>query len=349
MDYVGTPEKAIDGDKAHGWCGTTIPGWLQVKFDKVYSIRKVGIVLGSHKQTYAISLSQDGEHWTTVVSARESPNSEGEHSRLESFDVPPTDAQYIRADITKTSAPGGHIFQAVVNELEAYGVPVEHPKQAAVTPPAALAAPPLAVAPFDAEQAKEHQQAWAKHLGVPVETTNSIGMKLVLIPPGEFMMGSPEDEKDRGAAEGPQHRVRITKPFYLGVYTVTQEEYRTGDGEESKLFLTWWRRGKPRCWERHEPFPGGKRVAGRRGGVLPMVVGIAGGKGGGVCIPVADRGPMGVCVPGGHNHAVQFWQRLQWPPGELRRQLPLRNREKRPVSGPNDDGRLISAERLWAL
>ena len=38
-------------------------------------------------------------------------------------------------------------------------------------------APPFAVAPFDAAKAKEHQDAWAKHLGVPVEHTNSIGMK----------------------------------------------------------------------------------------------------------------------------------------------------------------------------
>ena len=54
-------------------------------------------------------------------------------------------------------------------------------------------APPPAVAPFDAQKAKEHQEAWAKHLGVPVELTNSIGMKLVLIPPGEFTMGSPKE------------------------------------------------------------------------------------------------------------------------------------------------------------
>jgi hypothetical protein len=37
--------------------------------------------------------------------------------------------------------------------------------------------PPPAVAPFDAKKAKEHQAAWAKHLGVPVELTNSIGTK----------------------------------------------------------------------------------------------------------------------------------------------------------------------------
>ena len=42
-------------------------------------------------------------------------------------------------------------------------------------------APPVAVAPFDETKAKEFQQAWAKHLGVPVEMVDSIGMKLVLI------------------------------------------------------------------------------------------------------------------------------------------------------------------------
>jgi formylglycine-generating enzyme required for sulfatase activity len=76
-------------------------------------------------------------------------------------------------------------------------------------------------------------------LGVPVEMTNSIGMKLVLIPPGEFQMGSPKELIDEVlknpllpdrytdilAGEGPQHRVRITKPFCLGVYEVTQGEY----------------------------------------------------------------------------------------------------------------------------
>ena len=39
-------------------------------------------------------------------------------------------------------------------------------------------APPPAVAPFDATRAKAHQKAWADHLGVPVEYTNSIGMEL---------------------------------------------------------------------------------------------------------------------------------------------------------------------------
>ena len=47
---------------------------------------------------------------------------------------------------------------------------------------------------------------------------NSIGMELVLIPPGEFMMGSDSYQAD----ERPVHRVVISKPFYLGKYEVTQ-------------------------------------------------------------------------------------------------------------------------------
>ena len=46
---------------------------------------------------------------------------------------------------------------------------------------------PLAIAPFDTAKAKQHQAAWAKYLGVPVEITDPIGMKLVLIPPGGFV------------------------------------------------------------------------------------------------------------------------------------------------------------------
>src|SRR5262249_20448553 len=46
-------------------------------------------------------------------------------------------------------------------------------------------------------EAKKHQAAWAKHLGVAVEIENPIGMKFRLIPPGEFSMGIPKEEKEK--------------------------------------------------------------------------------------------------------------------------------------------------------
>ncbi len=105
--------------------------------------------------------------------------------------------------------------------------------------------PPSAVAPFDFKQARAHQQAWAKYRGVPVEQKNSIGMPLVLIPPGEFMMGSTPEQnavsrkmaqdseiatKDftwaRLDEEGPQHRVTLTKPYWLGTTEVTFGQFK---------------------------------------------------------------------------------------------------------------------------
>jgi formylglycine-generating enzyme required for sulfatase activity len=55
----------------------------------------------------------------------------------------------------------------------------------------------------------------------PKDITNSIGMKMVLIPKGTFMMGSPESEKGRQKDET-QHEVTISKDYYLGVTEVTQ-------------------------------------------------------------------------------------------------------------------------------
>jgi formylglycine-generating enzyme required for sulfatase activity len=64
---------------------------------------------------------------------------------------------------------------------------------------------------------------------------NKVTLKLVLIPAGKFLMGSPETEKDH-AKDEVQHEVTITKPFYLGVYEVTQEQYEAVIGENRSEF-----------------------------------------------------------------------------------------------------------------
>ena len=86
------------------------------------------------------------------------------------------------------------------------------------------AIPKLLVAPFTSEVARRAQEDWARRLGKPVEFTNSIGMKFRLIPPGEFLMGE-ADGTAQDDDEKPQHLVRISQPYYLGVYPVTQAEY----------------------------------------------------------------------------------------------------------------------------
>jgi formylglycine-generating enzyme required for sulfatase activity/serine/threonine protein kinase len=68
------------------------------------------------------------------------------------------------------------------------------------------------------------------------EMVNSIGMKLVRIPAGKFLMGSPANEEGRYPDEGPQHEVEITQPFYMGAYEVTQEEYQKVMGTNPSWF-----------------------------------------------------------------------------------------------------------------
>ncbi|HUT94607.1 MAG TPA: SUMF1/EgtB/PvdO family nonheme iron enzyme [Thermoguttaceae bacterium] len=65
---------------------------------------------------------------------------------------------------------------------------------------------------------------------------NSIGMKMVLMPAGEFMMGSPDSDPAGRDDEKPQHLVRITRPFYLGIYPVTQAEYERVIGANPSHF-----------------------------------------------------------------------------------------------------------------
>ena len=87
-----------------------------------------------------------------------------------------------------------------------------------------------------ADQAKQHQTAGAAHLGAPVEVTNSIGITFRLISAGEFQMGSPDSDSDAYGDEKPQHTVRITKPFYLSVTEVTQEQYERVMGTNPSRF-----------------------------------------------------------------------------------------------------------------
>jgi formylglycine-generating enzyme required for sulfatase activity/serine/threonine protein kinase len=92
------------------------------------------------------------------------------------------------------------------------------------TPPAARSTtpPPPAIAPFAATQARKHQEEWAKHIGIEVEVTNSIGQTLVVIPPGRFTMGEGDKTVD----------VTLTKPFLLGQTEVTQGEWKEVMGTE---------------------------------------------------------------------------------------------------------------------
>lgn len=80
------------------------------------------------------------------------------------------------------------------------------------------------IAPFDAEGAQLARQQWSEYLQSEVTIENSVGMQLLLIPPGRFLMGSRREEEARDIAELP-HRVLLTQPFYLAASEVTYEQW----------------------------------------------------------------------------------------------------------------------------
>jgi serine/threonine protein kinase/formylglycine-generating enzyme required for sulfatase activity len=73
--------------------------------------------------------------------------------------------------------------------------------------------PTLLRAPFDAGEARRHQERWVRFRGVPPTVKNDLGMTLALIQPGEFEMR-------------PGYHVKITKPYYLGTHEVTVAQFR---------------------------------------------------------------------------------------------------------------------------
>jgi formylglycine-generating enzyme required for sulfatase activity len=115
---------------------------------------------------------------------------------------------------------------------------------------------PAAPGTFDQVRARKTQQPARRTAKLPRQFTNSIGMSLVLIPAGKFLMGSPKEEQAAAIAdhekfhkqkasdstlaivqaEGPQHLVELTETFYMGIYEVTQKQYKIVMGSSPSWF-----------------------------------------------------------------------------------------------------------------
>ncbi|MFQ3650764.1 MAG: formylglycine-generating enzyme family protein [Gemmataceae bacterium] len=79
---------------------------------------------------------------------------------------------------------------------------------------------------------RELSRLLRKRVKVPAATITlslsaQVALTLSLISPGVFLMGSLSEEPDRYENEGPRHRVRMTRPYYLGIYPVTQAQWQS--------------------------------------------------------------------------------------------------------------------------
>lgn len=128
--------------------------------------------------------------------------------------------------------------------------------------------------PLDRIEAGLAQLAWAEKLDTPLQISNSRGMRLILIPPGQYVRGSPEDEPHRRDNET-QHKVTLTKPFRMSVTEVTQKQWhsvmgrtlqeqadldremmvpgslwqltRFGEGDDYPIYLVSWQEAQEFC------------------------------------------------------------------------------------------------------
>lgn len=126
---------------------------------------------------------------------------------------------------------------AATNPTRELSVPLETTHTPEQTQSREKKPPGPAIAPFTLQQAKAHQVAWVDFLDTTAEWTNSTEMKLVLIPPGVFLMGSTPSQvldaiqsaKSSGKTwgytaisdEAPQHRVELSRPMWVGATEVT--------------------------------------------------------------------------------------------------------------------------------
>jgi formylglycine-generating enzyme len=89
----------------------------------------------------------------------------------------------------------------------------------------------LALLPWLAQEKRKEEGA-KESPKFEKEITNKVGMEFVLIKPGTFLMGSPEEEYERGRDET-QHRVTLKKGYYLQKTLVSQQQWRAVMGEKN--------------------------------------------------------------------------------------------------------------------
>jgi formylglycine-generating enzyme required for sulfatase activity len=89
-----------------------------------------------------------------------------------------------------------------------------------------------------------------KELVLIIPGPGKVQLRMKRIPAGKFAMGSSADEKSHFSGEGPLHQVVISRPFYMGVYEVTQAQWQAVMGTNPSYFggkpqnpveqVSWW-------------------------------------------------------------------------------------------------------------
>lgn len=117
------------------------------------------------------------------------------------------------------------------SSIPANNIPVPSPKETPALPKISVNPKEFALKTFQFEVMKVDKQGNSTTIS-PGQANffiedlgNGNTLEMVEIPGGQFLMGSPLTEKERNPNEGPQHLMTV-KPFFMGKFTVTQEQYQ---------------------------------------------------------------------------------------------------------------------------
>ena len=117
--------------------------------------------------------------------------------------------------------------------------------------------------------------------------------EMIVVPAGEFMMGAPETEDDSEDNERPEHKVTIAKPFSVGRFAVTFEEWEACVADGGCRRYAWRSRLGARSPTSDQS------MVGRREGLHEVAVG-KDGQG----LPAFERSRARICDASGNEHAI---------------------------------------------
>lgn len=214
----------------------------------VLRLRELPPVAVTAGESTAIEIGLNRENLTGAIALAVKPKIDG--IELVGHDAGPlsvgNDQSNLRARLQTTSAVRPGVYRLTISA--AAGESRAKTDLEVTISPKPIIRPPIVNStngPVEAAEVRRIQQQWADFLGKKVieeiDLGNGVKLQMVLIPPGQFPMGSPPAEQaevrridsEKEPSKEPidlatehQHSVAITKPFYLGRYEVTVGQFR---------------------------------------------------------------------------------------------------------------------------
>ncbi len=198
---------------------------------------------------------EDGDQKTIKANAwKEGMTVSATASRTYHFEA--SAQQQVAAPVILSTLSSGQLSYDITISCETTGAIIRYTEDGSDPTPAATAyAGPFVLSGADGSQKTVKARAWKDGMGVSAVTARtylfgvptagdehtlwlagSVPLSLVRVPAGAFMMGPYPGEQDSYDDELPQHKVTISRDFWMSKYEVTQAQWRAIMGDNPSYF-----------------------------------------------------------------------------------------------------------------